>query len=120
MDESSNHATLATPATPATLATLVQVSPENSLQTALILVQELKETIEKGETISEEQSGWFAGQQERVFESADHESESGTCECDHHLIAYQLGDISDQYYQKDFELNLKYLNKLERMIEKLL
>jgi hypothetical protein len=108
MDESSTH------------ATLVQVSPENSLQTALILVQELKETIEKGETISEEQSGWFAGQQERVFESADHESESGTCECDHHLIAYQLGYISDQYYYKDFELTLEYLNELQEKIAKLL
>ena len=108
MDEISTH------------ATLVLVSPKNSLQTALILVQELIVTLEKGETLSEDQSGWFAGQQERVFESADHESESGTCECVHHLIAYRLGYISDQYFDKDFEITLEYLIELQEMITTLL
>ena len=104
----------------ATHATLVLVLPKKSLKTALELVEELTLTLKEGKTLSEQQSCWFAAQQERVFESADHESENGTCECDHHIIAYRLGDIANQYYRKDFVITHEYLISLQEMITNIL
>ena len=104
---------------PAT-ATIVMVSPDKSLQSAHSLVLEFIKTVEDGGELSEEQAVWSAGLMESVFESANHSSEDGTCECMHHMIAYRLRDISDQPYYKDFVITHEYLLDTMEMITELL
>ena len=109
-EESQNDAT----------ATIVMVSPKISLQSAHLLVLELIKTVEDEGEISEDQAGWSAGLMERVFDSANHQSEDGTCECMHHKIAYRLRDISEQPYYKDFVITHEYLLDTMKMITELL
>jgi hypothetical protein len=93
------------------MATLIQLPPIPALQNTLSLVEELIETVKEG-SLSKEQYNWCSGQQDRIFESINHESECGTCECTHHTIGYLLGDI----YEQQMEITQDFLVELRDMI----
>jgi hypothetical protein len=105
------------------MAQLVTVDPTNPLREALDLLEEfIVKLPDKNSvlTLTDEESGWFAGSQERLFVSADHESEGGSCDCQHHEVCYRFGSISESGSYADVEISREFLEETIHMIRELL
>ena len=105
------------------MAQLVLVDPTNPLQHALGLLDEfiIKLPDENSVlTLTDEESGWFAGCQDGLFVSADHESEGGYCNCPHHKVCYRFGSISESGSYADVEISREFLEETAHMIRELL
>lgn len=102
------------------LAQIIIIPTQEAFVSALKILNELIVQYKTGGILTEEQSSKLAGLQEWLFDCSSHPSESGTCNCAHHRVAYHIGDISESYYYKDIDKMLPFLIQTRTILKRLI
>ncbi len=102
------------------LAQIIPMPSDEAFASAHKILNELIVQYKTGGILSEDQSSKLAGLQDWLFECAPHPSDRGTCNCDHHRVAYRIGDIYESYYYKDIDKMLPFLIQTRTILKRLI
>jgi len=102
------------------LAHIIPMPSNKAFDSALNILNELIIQYKTGGSLSEDQSSRLGGLQEWLFDCASHPSDSGTCNCAHHRVAYRIGDISESYYYKDISKMLPFMIQTRIILKRLI